>query len=150
MMQLTPKSILHVEDDEGSALLLQVALREVDTGVKYYRAADFDQALRFLGDAITIADAPKPELILLDLNLPGTSGFEILSAIRADPSWSNLPVVIFTSSSASRDMDQASRLKATKYMLKPSTFEGYLDAVSTFLQVIAAREAISPPPSVHD
>ncbi|MGC2659664.1 MAG: response regulator [Bryobacteraceae bacterium] len=145
MTQLTPKSILHVEDDEGSALLLQVALREVDTGVKYYRAADSDQALRFLGNAITTADAPKPGLILLDLNLPGTSGFEILSAIRADPSWSNLPVVIFTSSSASRDMDQAAKLKATKYMLKPSTFDGYLDAVTTFLQVIAAREAILPP-----
>jgi CheY-like chemotaxis protein len=141
---LNPKSILHVEDDDGSALLVQVALRQVGADITYLRVPDVDQALRFLAASEAHDTAQMPDLILLDLNLPGSSGFDILSTVRATPSWHYTPVVIFTSSSASRDMEKAKALEATKYILKPSTFEGYLAAIETLLQVLATNV---PPPT---
>lgn len=126
-----------MEDDEGSALLVQVALREVGADIAYQRVNDVDEALQFLSAASNgNGTALKPDLILLDLNLPGTSGFEVLSAVRAAPFWRNTAVVIFTSSSAPRDMETASALHATKYMLKPSTFEGYLSTLAELVDVL--------------
>lgn len=135
-----------MEDDEGSALLVQVALGELGADIAYQRVNDVDQALQFLSASSNgNGTKPKPDLILLDLNLPGTSGFEILSAVRAAPLWRNTAVVIFTSSSAPRDMETASALHATKYMLKPSTFEGYLDTIGDLLEVLANVAPDQPP-----
>lgn len=137
-MEPTGNSILHIEDDEGSALLVQVALSEVAPNIVYSRVNDVSQAFHYL-DLAAKADSttPKPDLILLDLNLPGNSGFEILSAVRATPLWGHTPVVVFTSSAAPRDIERASALKATKYILKPSTYEGYLAAIQTLITVLS-------------
>lgn len=131
--------ILHVEDDEASALLVQIALSEIGTNVIYRRANNVRQAIEYLDSARKPeSTTPKPDLILLDLNLPGSSGFEILSAVRAAPFWRQTPVVVFTSSSAPRDMERASALNATKYITKPSTFEGYLATIQTLLGVLSS------------
>ena len=137
-MEPSGQFILHIEDDEGSALLVQVALSEVGANVRYRRVHDARQALAYLDAAMKVeSTTPKPDLILLDLNLPGNSGFEVLSAVRAAPFWAPTPVVVFTSSAARHDMETASALNATKYILKPSTFEGYLAMIKTLLGLLS-------------
>lgn len=134
---MTQLSILHVEDDDGASLLVQVALEEAFAEVKYRRLTDVDNALQLLSANAAESNASLPRLVLLDLNLPAKSGFEMLKAVRKSPLLAQLCVVVFTSSAAPGDCKIALELGASAYVVKPSTFEGYLEALHDVVKLAA-------------
>ena len=124
-----PIEILLVEDSPTDARLTMEALQEgrVRNHVRHVEAGDEAMAiLRREGDE---ADAPRPDLILLDLNLPGMDGREVLQEIKEDPNLKRIPVVVMTTSRSERDSLQAYNLHANCYVTKPVDVEQFLGAV---------------------
>lgn len=126
-------SILHVEDDEAAALLVQLALKETWPEIQSHRVNDVDTALNFL---VNPDPHVPPNLIILDLNLPRKSGFELLKLVRGSLSLSHVPVVVLTSSAALADYKKAMGLGAAAYIVKPSTYEGFLAALRDIIKFI--------------
>jgi two-component system response regulator len=111
--------VMLVEDDEDHVFLIRRALRDLsDVSVQLDVARSGEQALELLGRA-ALAAAPLPDLILLDLRMPGMDGFEVLRRVRGDDRLRALPVVALTSSEREDDRDQALRLGVTWYVCKP-------------------------------
>jgi len=111
--------ILLVEDNPGDVRLTEVALREGTVAGELSVVADGEQALAFLRREGDHADAPRPDVILLDLNLPRRDGREVLSEIKSDPELRDIPVVILTVSQADADIDHTLDLSASSYIIKP-------------------------------
>ena len=137
---MSHRSILHVEDDDATALLVKLALKEADKGLQCTRVTDVDAALRFLSidgrdSAADIANRVLLDLVLLDLNLPRRSGFELLTLIRASKKLEHLRVVIFTSSSAPNDQKKALALGANGYITKPITFDEYVSTLEAIIRI---------------
>jgi CheY-like chemotaxis protein len=111
--------VMLVEDDEDHVFLIRRALRDLpDVSVQLDLARSGEQALELLGRA-ALAAAPLPDLVLLDLRMPGMDGFEVLRRVRGDDRLRTLPVVALTSSEREDDRDQALRLGVTWYVCKP-------------------------------
>jgi chemotaxis family two-component system response regulator Rcp1 len=106
--------ILLVEDSASDVRLTREALAEVEEDSELHVAPDGDAALDFLR-----RDGPRPDLILLDLNLPGKDGRELLAELRADPGLHTIPVVVLTTSGAEGDIQRTYDLAATSYVTKP-------------------------------
>jgi two-component system response regulator len=124
--QARPAEILLVEDNPGDVELTQIALEQSKLHVNLHVVADGEQALvRLRGGG------PRPDLILLDLNLPGKSGPEVLAEIKADPQLRVIPVVILTSSRAEEDVLRSYRLHANCYVPKPVDFAGFAQVVQS-------------------
>lgn len=121
--------VLHVEDNIGDVRLIAEALRE--TGRDHEIAVAFDgvEALDYLHRRGRYAGAWRPELILLDLNLPKKSGLEVLAEINADRDLRQIPVVVLTSSSAPQDISRAYALNANCYITKPADLNELFDVV---------------------
>ena len=111
--------ILLVEDSPTDAELTQLALIEGKIDNNLHRAKDGAEALAFLRREGIYAHAPRPDLVLLDLNLPRISGLEVLGAIRADPNLKSLVVVVLTSSREEKDVIAAYGLNSNAYISKP-------------------------------
>jgi CheY-like chemotaxis protein len=88
-----------------------------------------DEALAFLNRTGSYRNAPRPDLVLLDLNLPRKGGLEVLSEIQERDGLRNLPVIVFTSSSLATDRKKSLALGAQEYITKPSSFDGFLNAI---------------------
>jgi chemotaxis family two-component system response regulator Rcp1 len=114
-----PVEILLVEDNPGDVRLVEEALKDADVRIKLHLVKDGVEALEFLRRESTYGNAPRPDLILLDLNLPRKSGMEVLAAIKADEELKRVPVVVLTVSSASEDVAGAYDLHANCYITKP-------------------------------
>jgi CheY-like chemotaxis protein len=121
--------VLLVEDDPGDVLMtreafadhkLQNVLHVVDNGA---------DAMAFLRQEGPYADAPRPDLVLLDLNLPRMDGREVLAAVKEDEDLRSIPVVILTTSEAEEDVLRSYRLHANAYVTKPVDFERFLEVV---------------------
>jgi two-component system, response regulator len=111
--------VMLVEDDEDHVFLIRRALRDLsDVSVQLDVARSGEQALELLGRA-ALAAGPLPDLVLLDLRMPGMDGFEVLRRVRGDDRLRALPVVALTSSEREDDRDQALRLGVTWYVCKP-------------------------------
>ena len=123
------KVLLYVEDEDAAVFLLETALREADIEVELCRVSDGEQALAFLTHSAGFEKVPRPNLILLDLNLPRKNGLEVLAEIFESDSLREIPVIVFTSSSLATDRKRSLALGARHYITKPSTFDGFLDAV---------------------
>ena len=108
--------ILLVEDNEGDIRLTREALKE-------------EQALRFLRREQEFAGMPRPDLVLLDLNLPRLDGREVLAAIKKDPDLKQIPVVVLTSSRADEDLLKAYDSHANCYISKPVGFEDFMQVI---------------------
>jgi chemotaxis family two-component system response regulator Rcp1 len=130
--------ILLVEDLTSDALLLREALRDAGLEHELVVAADGEEAMRLLH-----ADGPKPQLVLLDLNLPKVSGQQILEDIRADARLAHLPVVVLSTSNAPRDIDFAYAHRANAYVRKPNGFEA-LSGVARAIRDFWTRTATLP------
>lgn len=112
--------ILLVEDDEGDALLTRKALEAGPVAVSITHVEDGETALRFLHHASPeFKDAPRPDIILLDLNLPGLQGQDVLEDIKGDPALKRIPVIVLTSSQAESDILRSYDLHSNAYMVKP-------------------------------
>jgi CheY-like chemotaxis protein len=117
------KNILLVEDDENDVLFMRTAFKKADVPHRLQVASDGQMAIDYLDGAGLFADRtqyPLPSLILLDLNLPFKSGFEVLQWVREHSRFRTLPVVVLTSSAAEKDADRAFLLGANSYVIKPS------------------------------
>ncbi len=128
---VTPIEILLVEDSPGDVRLTQEALRDAKMKNTLHVASDGLEAISFLRRQGKHANAPRPDLILLDLNLPKKSGSEILEEIKLDPSLKSIPVVILTTSAAEQDILQSYQLHANCYITKPVDLDQFLKVVKT-------------------
>jgi two-component system, chemotaxis family, response regulator Rcp1 len=124
-----PIRILLVEDNPGDVRLTQESLAEARVANELSVITDGVEALRFLAGEGRYAGAPRPDLILLDLNLPKKSGQEVLSEIKADPRLMAIPVIVLTSSAAEADIVRSYHLRANAYVTKPVDLEQFLRAI---------------------
>ena len=123
--------VLLVEDNPGDVRLTREALREGKMRNNLSVAPDGVEALAFLRREGKYADAPRPHVILLDLNLPKKDGREVLEEVKADPMLRSIPVVILTSSEAERDIAQAYALHANCYVTKPVDLDQFITVVKS-------------------
>jgi CheY-like chemotaxis protein len=121
--------ILLVEDNPGDLELIQEALQSGKVTNHISMATDGEVAMNFLNRARGFENAPRPDLILLDLNLPRKDGFEILKEVREHPELSRIPVVILTSSQADRDILKSYNLRANCFISKPVDVDEFLTVV---------------------
>jgi two-component system response regulator len=121
--------ILLVEDSPEDFETTQRAFRRSGLKNPIFRCADGDEALDFLFRRGRHAGAPQPGVILLDLNLPGTDGREVLSEIKADPELKQIPVIVLTTSSDDRDVAACYKAGANSYIQKPVDLEGFMQAI---------------------
>ena len=128
-VQSQPANILLVEDNPGDVRLVQEALRESKLISQLHAVSDGKDALAFLRKQGNYAHMARPDLILLDLNLPGKDGREVLSEIKADPDLLRIPVVILTSSKAEEDITNSYEHHANCYVTKPLELERFIEAV---------------------
>jgi two-component system, chemotaxis family, response regulator Rcp1 len=130
-----PIEVLLVEDSPGDVRLTQEAFRDANRSVVLLVAADGVEAMALLRREGAHADAPRPNLILLDLNLPKMDGREVLARIKADDSLRTIPTVILTTSDAEADIMKSYRLQANCYITKPvelDEFEGVVKSINDF------------------
>ena len=121
--------ILLVEDSPGDVRLTQEALRDAKVQNNLHVALDGMEATAFLWRLGKHANAPRPDLILLDLNLPKKSGREVLEEIKLDPSLKSIPVVVLTTSAAEEDVLRSYQLHANCYITKPVDLDQFLKVV---------------------
>jgi CheY-like chemotaxis protein len=123
MGNVSPVEILLVDDDPGDTLLVTEALRESKVTNSLHCVVNGEEALAFLRRQGRYADAPRPDLVLLDLNLPRVDGHEVLAAAKADPDLGRIPIVVLTTSQAEEDIVRSYDLLANAYVTKPVDFE---------------------------
>jgi chemotaxis family two-component system response regulator Rcp1 len=123
--------ILLVEDNPADMRLVREALAEGKVPARLHWVASGESALDFLRQRAEHAAQPRPDLVLLDLNLPGLHGQEVLAEIKRDPALLNIPVIVLTSSANRRDVLEAYSAHANAYVLKPDNFDDYLHLVGT-------------------
>ena len=124
-----PIDVLLVEDDPGDELITREAFEHNKIKNTLYAAHDGQEALDFLYQRGAFVDAPRPGLILLDLNLPKYDGRHILAKIKSDPNLADIPVVILTTSTAEEDILRSYKLHANAYVTKPVDLDQFLEAV---------------------
>lgn len=124
-----PVQILLVEDDPGDVLLTCETLRETKVNNELHVVSDGEEAMRFLRREDGFADAPRPHVVLLDLNLPRKSGREVLAEIKQDPRLKIIPVVVLTTSRAEEDILRSYQDHANAYIAKPIDLDEFLDVV---------------------
>ncbi len=129
--EATPIEILLVEDSPGDIRLTREALRDAKVQNNLHIAIDGIEAMLFLNRDGTHAEAPRPDLILLDLNLPRMSGREVLEQIKLDAELKSIPVVILTTSSAEEDIIRSYQLHANCYITKPVDLDQFMKVVKT-------------------
>ena len=124
-----PIEILLVEDNPGDVRLTREALKENKIANNLHVAPDGVEAMAFLHKEGSHAAAPRPDLILLDLNLPRKDGREVLADIKSDRDLKRIPVVILTTSEAERDIYETYNLHANCYITKPVDLDRFIDVV---------------------
>jgi CheY-like chemotaxis protein len=128
---VSPVKILLVDDDEGDVILTQKALQSGKLLCSLSVVEDGVQAMAFLKQEGEYSQAPRPDLILLDLNMPRMDGRETLSKIKDDDDLKNIPVVVLTTSEADRDVVQSYNLQASCYVTKPVDLKQFSDVVQS-------------------
>ena len=121
--------VLLVEDDPGDVLMTTEAFELSPIRCALHVVGDGEQAMRFLRRTGEFTGAPRPALILLDLNLPGRNGLEMLAELKAAPDLLTIPVVIFSTSQAETDIMASYKLHANAYITKPVGFDLFTEAI---------------------
>ncbi|MBD2892132.1 Response regulator rcp1 [Actinomadura sp. RB99] len=124
-----PITVLLVEDDPGDELMTREAFEHNKVGNALHVVRDGAEALDYLYRRGDHAAAPRPDLILLDLNLPKRDGREVLEEIKSHPDLAAIPVVVLTTSSAEEDILRSYRLHANAYVTKPVDFDQFINAI---------------------
>ncbi|MEU0303172.1 response regulator [Streptomyces sp. NPDC006175] len=124
-----PIEVLLVEDDPGDELMTREAFEDNKIRNTLHVVRDGQEALDFLYRQGEYGDAPRPDLVLLDLNLPKYDGRQVLERIKTDPELALIPVVVLTTSSAEEDILRSYKLHANAYVTKPVDLEQFIGAV---------------------
>lgn len=133
MMTTPNQPILLVEDSPEDYETTVRSLQKAGLKNPIVRCVDGDDALDYLyqrGEYRAPASAPRPGIVLLDLNLPGTDGREVLEEVKRDASLKTIPIVVLTTSSDERDIEQCYKLGANSYMIKPVDLDGFVKSMS--------------------
>ncbi|OBB88078.1 two-component system response regulator [Mycobacterium colombiense] len=132
--------ILLVEDDPGDELITREAFEHNKLQNRLHVAHDGEEGLDYLYRRGKFAEAPRPDLILLDLNLPKYDGRQLLEKVKSDPDLARIPVVVLTTSSAEEDILKSYKLHANAYVTKPVDLDQFMKAVRQidefFVQVV--------------
>ena len=121
--------VLLVEDDPGDVLLAEEAFEQSRTPCHLHVVGCGEEAIGFLRLTGPYQMAPRPGLILLDLNLPGRAGLDVLAEIKADRDLKTIPVVVLTTSQAPDDILRSYQLHTNAYLIKPAGFDRFIDAI---------------------
>jgi chemotaxis family two-component system response regulator Rcp1 len=130
-----PIEVLLVEDSPGDVRLTREAFGEVNSSIHLHVAADGQEAMAFLRREGVHARAPRPSIILLDLNLPKMDGREVLAQIKGDSNLKTIPIVILTTSNSQLDVERGYQLQANCYLSKPvqlDAFESLVKSINDF------------------
>jgi len=130
-----PTEVLLVEDSPGDVRLTKEAFRDANPSIHLHVACDGVEAMAFLKHQGAYIDAPRPDIILLDLNLPKMDGREVLAHIKEDESLKTIPIVILTTSEAEVDIVKSYQLRANCYLTKPvqlEEFEALVKSINDF------------------
>lgn len=144
----TPRHYLLVDDSPSDRMLAQEAFEHVSPSCTLTCIPNGQQAMNLLREGLY-----RPDVILLDINMPGMNGFQVLEQLKHDPEMKMIPVVMLSTSSAQSDVSAAYSLHASSYLVKSSGFEDFLKQVETFLEywrvnrVAQAQEPQRVPPS---
>jgi two-component system, chemotaxis family, response regulator Rcp1 len=142
-----PIEVLLVEDSPGDVRLTREAFKDAKVHINLHVASDGAKAMAFLKREGEYANVPRPDLILLDLNLPKKDGREVLEEIKEDPTLKTIPVVVLTTSSSEADVLRSYQLHANCYITKPVGLEGFLTVVksidSFWLSVVRLPHEVS-------
>ncbi len=123
--------VLLVEDNPGDVRLTREALKDAKVHINLHVASDGVEALAFLKREGEYAEVPRPDMILLDLNLPRKDGRQVLEEIKATPALMTIPIVILTTSESEEDILRSYRLHANCYISKPVDLDGFLTVVKS-------------------
>jgi chemotaxis family two-component system response regulator Rcp1 len=126
-----PKEVLLVEDSPGDVRLTKEAFREADIGVHLQVASDGVEAMAYLRREGVHVNAPRPDFILLDLNLPKMDGREVLAQIKGDDALKTIPTIILTTSKSENDIVKSYQLQANCYLSKPVQLEDFEEVVKS-------------------
>jgi CheY-like chemotaxis protein len=129
MDQVKPVEVLLVEDDPGDVLMTREAFEEFKVRNNLNVVSDGEEAMAYLRREGEYADVARPDLVLLDLNLPRMDGRQVLAAIKGDEELASIPVVVLTTSEAEEDVLRSYRLHANAYVTKPVDFDRFIDIV---------------------
>ena len=124
-----PLSVLLVEDDPGDVVIAQEALAAGRLNTDLHVVTDGVEAMSYLRKSAPYDDAERPDLILLDLNLPRKSGHEVLAEVKQDPALRRIPVVVLTTSQAQEDVAKSYDLHASVHVSKPVDFDQFTEVV---------------------
>ena len=139
-----PLGVLLVEDDPGDVLIAQEALRAGNLSTRLDVVSDGVEAIAYLRNEGEYVDAERPDLILLDLNLPRMSGHEVLAELKGDTSLRRIPVVVLTTSVAAEDIAKSYDLHANVYVSKPVDFDEFAGVVKQIDDFFASVVQLPP------
>jgi two-component system response regulator len=126
-----PIEVLLVEDSPGDVRLTREAFKDAKVHINLHVASDGNEAMAFLFRKEEYASVPRPDLILLDLNLPKKDGKEVLTEIKESPTLKSIPVVILTTSASEADILRSYQLHANCYITKPVDLNGFLEVIKS-------------------
>ncbi len=126
-----PIEILLIEDSRGDIGLIEEVFEEAKIRNNLYVAEDGEEAIQFLNKKDQYADVPRPDIILLDLNLPKKDGREVLEEVKRDETLRNIPIVVLTTSKAEEDILKSYNLHANAYITKPVDFEQFIKVIKS-------------------
>ena len=121
--------VLLVEDDPGDVLMTREAFEDYKVHNQLHVVNDGEQAMAFLRNEGEYAELPRPDLVLLDLNLPRMDGREVLRQVKGDPALRAIPIVVLTTSEADEDILRSYELHANAYVTKPVDFDHFIEVV---------------------
>ncbi len=133
-VQQTPYEVLLVEDSEDDIILTEEAFKECGYALRVHEVADGEAALHFLRHEGEHHEAPRPHLIILDLNLPRKSGLSVLKEIKADKQLQDIPVVVLSTSNMDRDVQASYQHYANCYIIKPSDVSVFFDIIKQMMR----------------
>jgi CheY-like chemotaxis protein len=134
------RCILHVEDEEAFALIAEIVLEDLREVIGIHHARSVDEAYRFLFRVGEYQKAPKPDLVLLDLNLPPDSGYEVLKIMQSAIALKGIPVVVFSAADTPSDQRKSLSLGAFAHIGKPHSYDGYLKVLGAVVKMIPQRD----------
>lgn len=122
--------ILLLEDEAADAYLVKIAFRENNILARLHHVVDGREGLSFLQQKGEYINAPRPDLILLDLNMPRMNGYEFLAAVKNDESFKSIPVVVLSTSDVESDVLSAYQLGAASYVTKPTGIDQFMSVIN--------------------
>jgi chemotaxis family two-component system response regulator Rcp1 len=143
-MRQRPLTILLVDDSAADARLMREALAEVTVPSQLLVATDGGTALMFLRREGNHAAAPRPDLVITDLNMPRLGGHDLLRIMKSDPALRRIPVLVLTTSAAPEDITTASDLHANAYLTKPADFDVFCTMMDAVMHVWGVTAQASP------